>query len=55
MLGDIIISMTENGYLVEKQKPGYDWKNRWVAESIESLLKIIKELCEEEEEEGGKT
>lgn len=48
---DIIVENAINGYIIEQRKTGYDWINRWVAESIEQLCSIITTICKNHEEE----
>lgn len=51
---DVIIRRVENGYIIQQQHKDYNWKNSWVAESMESLLKIIENCCKlTDNTEGG--
>lgn len=41
---DITICFTENGYIIQQRKRGYDFINEWVAESEKTLLGVISDV-----------
>lgn len=51
---DITINRTINGYIISQHKPGHDWTNQWVAESVNNLVARIRNICEQGEKEEQK-
>ncbi len=51
---NIVITFTINGYIIEQNKKGFDWTNRWVAETNDSLIKVISDIVEKHWQEEAK-